>query len=128
MSEQPPRNLMIPPQGGVVRDLLTRIKLILRLMGDRRVNFFLKLLPLASFAYLLIPLDLAPVITLPVIGVLDDVAVLWLGSTLFLELCPPAVVQEHLQKVTVNERLTDRSGEVVDGEARDVSDRPGDGA
>jgi len=116
MADKKPGKLMIPPQGGMLRDLVTRLKLIARLMGDRRVNFFLKFLPLASVAYLLWPID---AIALPIIGVLDDAAILWIGSTLFVELCPPDVVQEHLADLTSN--LENDSGEVVDVEATDVN-------
>ncbi len=84
---------------GLMQELVLRIKLILRLMGDRRVNFFLKLLPLASLAYLFAPVDLLPGVTLPIIGALDDAAVLWMGASLFVALCPEEVVQEHLDRL-----------------------------
>lgn len=74
--------------GGVFQDLFLRIKLILRLMADPRVNFLLKLIPLGSVLYFFFP-DLVP-------GPIDDAAVLWLGSSMFVQLCPPAVVEEHL--------------------------------
>lgn len=86
-------------KAGMIQELVLRIKLILRLMADRRVNFFLKLLPIASLVYLFSPIDLAPGLTLPVIGALDDAAVLWIGASLFVELCPEEVVQEHLEKL-----------------------------
>jgi len=84
---------------GLIQELVLRIKLILRLMADRRVNVFLKLLPVAALVYLLSPVDLAPGLTLPVIGTLDDAAVLWMGASLFVALCPEEVVQEHLAKL-----------------------------
>lgn len=111
-------NKMIVPQGGMLRDLVKRLKLISRLMSDRRVNIFLKLLPLASLAYLFWPLD---AVAIPVIGVLDDAAILWIGSTLFVELCPPTVVKEHRAELESN--LDDDGGEVVDVEATDVNDK-----
>ena len=107
------------PQGGMLRNFVARLKLITRLMGDRRVNSFLKLLPLASVAYLISPFDLAPGVVLPVIGVLDDAAILWIGSTLFVELCPPNVVNEHMQELASN--VDDDSGDIVDAEATDVT-------
>lgn len=122
MPEKKPSNLMIPSQGGVLRDIVLRIKLILRLMGDRRVNFLLKLLPIASLVYLFMPLDLVSGITLPVIGALDDAAVLWLGSYLFLELAPPQVVQEHMKQLSSNLE-TPQDDEVVEGETTDVTDK-----
>lgn len=115
MTDKKPGKLMVPPQGGMLRDLVTRLKLITRLMGDSRVNFFIKFLPLASLGYLFWPID---AIALPIVGVLDDAAILWIGSTLFVELCPPAVVQEHISELTSN--LDDDTSDVVDAESTDV--------
>ncbi len=122
MANKSPREIMVPPSGGVLRDFMMRIKLILRLMGDRRVNLFLKLLPLASVAYLIWPVDLAPGMVLPVIGAVDDAAILWLGSYLFVELCPPDVVKEHMKQLTSNMDAVESSDEVVDAETTDLSD------
>ena len=112
---------MVVPQGGMMRDFVKRLKLIARLMGDSRVNFFLKFLPVASVAYLIFPFDLLPGIAFPIVGALDDAAILWIGSNLFVELCPPNVVKEHMQELESN--LDDSSsGEVVDAEATDMDD------
>lgn len=108
---------LIPYRRGVIRDLLLQVKLILRLMADRRVNPFLKILPLAALAYLLWPFDPVP-IYIPVIGAVDDAAVIWLGVSLFIELCPTEVVQEHLQKLTSNIDLI-TEGEVIEGEVKE---------
>ena len=54
-----------------------------------------------------------------VLGALDDVGILWIGTTLFVELCPPKVVQEHMNELTSNME-EDSSGEVVDAESTDV--------
>ncbi|HUG35060.1 MAG TPA: DUF1232 domain-containing protein [Anaerolineales bacterium] len=118
MADKRPSKIMVPPQGGMLRDFANRLKLIFRLMGDRRVNIFLKLLPVASIAYLIFPFDLAPGIALPIIGVLDDAAILWIGTTLFVELSPPNVVKEHQEELTSN--MDDSSGDVVDADATDV--------
>jgi uncharacterized membrane protein YkvA (DUF1232 family) len=115
MADKRPSKIMVPPQGGMLRDFANRLKLIFRLMGDRRVNFFLKFLPLASVAYLFWPID---AIALPIIGVLDDAAILWIGSTLFVELCPPNVVKEHTEDLSSN--MDDSSGDIVDADATDV--------
>jgi hypothetical protein len=77
------------PKGGVVQDLLLRIKLVLRLMGDRRVSMLVKVIPVAAILYLLGFPDLAP-------GPVDDAGVIWLGMYLFVELCPSDVVEEHM--------------------------------
>jgi len=116
------RDLMIPPQGGVLRDFMLRIKLILRLLGDRRVSPWLKIIPVAGIAYLFSPLDLIPDIALPVIGELDDAAILWLTNYLFIELCPPNVVQEHVKKLTSNMDIVDGQDNVVDADAVEVKE------
>ena len=118
MADKKSNKLLVPPQGGMLRDFVNRLKLITRLMGDRRVSAFVKLLPLASLAYLFWPWDAIPVI--PVIGALDDAAILWIGSTLFLELCPPNVVKEHRTELESN---LDEGGEIVDAESTDVNDK-----
>jgi uncharacterized membrane protein YkvA (DUF1232 family) len=108
------------PQGGMLRDFVMRLKLIGRLMSDNRVSFFLKLLPIASLVYLISPIDLAPGVVLPVIGVLDDAAILWIGSTLFVELAPPAVVKEHMNELQSN---LDDANDVIDAETTDVNEQ-----
>ena len=115
-------DIVVSSGGGVVRDLVLRFKLILRLMGDRRVNPFVKLLPLASLAYLIWPIDLAPGIALPVVGALDDVALVSLGAYLFIELCPPDVVQEHMQHLTSNMDVVEGNEDVIDAETVDMDD------
>jgi hypothetical protein len=73
---------MVPSQGGgLLYELGVRLKLILRLMGDRRVSPLIKLLPIVALAYWLMPVDL-------VFGPIDDAVLIWLGSVLFVELCP----------------------------------------
>ena len=89
------RPLLESKNAGLFQELVRQAKLIYKLMGDKRVSFFLKLLPIASIVYLVSPVDLVPGLALPVIGVLDDAAILWLGTTLFLSLCPDEIVQEH---------------------------------
>jgi len=118
MADKKNRKIMIP-QGGVLRDFILRLKLIGRLMGDSRISFFLKLLPIASLAYLISPVDLVPGVVLPVIGVLDDAAVLWIGSTLFVELCSPVIVKEHMDELQSN---LDEADDVIDAESTDVDD------
>lgn len=123
MNEKKPSNLMVTQQGGVVRNVVNQLKLIFRLMGDKRVSVFAKLIPVGAFAYLLFPADLAPNIVLPFVGMLDDAAILWLGSYVFTEFCPPAVVAEHMKELAGNLEVNAQD-EVVDAEATDISDKP----
>jgi hypothetical protein len=107
VTNEPSRSL-IPSKGdGVFHDLLKRVKLIVRLMGDRRVSPLLKLLPIGTLVYFVVP-DIAP-------GPLDDAAIIWLGTYLFVELCPPDVVREHMNTLT----------SVVDAEWRELEEKPG---
>jgi hypothetical protein len=93
MNNKPP-NKLTSSNPGFFQDILLQIKLIYRLMGDKRVNPFLKLLPIGGLIYFIVP-DLA-------IGPLDDAAVIGLASYLFIELCPDNVVQEHRQKLRLS--------------------------
>lgn len=86
MADQDKRKIVTQP-GGFFSGIADHLKLVIRLMGDRRVSPFLKLIPLGTAAYLFIP-DL-------VIGPFDDAAIIGLGVYLFVELCPPDVVEEH---------------------------------
>jgi uncharacterized membrane protein YkvA (DUF1232 family) len=120
---------IVPSQGGVIKDTLLRIKLIFRLMGDKRVNPWLKLIPIAGVLYLISPLDLIPDVVFPVIGELDDIAILWLTNHFFIEFCPPDVVREHVRKLASNSDIIEEElnraadDDVVDGEATDITDR-----
>lgn len=119
MQHKKPGNLMVPPSGGFLRDFALRLKLIARLMGDRRVNFLLKLLPVATLAYLIWPIDV--VAAIPGLAALDDIAIVSLGNYLFVELCPPDVVHEHMKQLTSNLE-TAPEDEVVDAETTDLPD------
>ena len=118
------RNILSTQNSGFFQDLVMRIKLVLRLMSDRRVNFFLKLLPIASLVYLVSPVDLVPGLALPIIGALDDAAVLWIGLSLFMSLCPDEVVQEHLNAlqnvIPGTWQETSEESEIVEVESQDV--------
>lgn len=107
MSEDKRRQIT-SSQGGVFHNVGLQIKLILRLLADRRVNILLKLLPVGALLYFLIP-DFAP-------GPIDDALVIWLGGFLFIELCPPDVVQEHMDELS----------QVIPGELKNAPDAEGD--
>ena len=123
MNEKKPSKLTISQQGGVVSNVITQLKLIARLMGDKRVSMFAKLIPVGAFVYLISPVDLAPNVVLPFVGMLDDAAIVWLGSYVFTELCPPAVVTEHMKALAGNIDVN-LQDDVVDAETTDISDKP----
>jgi hypothetical protein len=120
MADKSNRKISYPQSDGFFQGLTLRIKLILRLIGDARVNTLLKLLPIGSFVYLILP-DIAP-------GPIDDAAVIWLATYLFVELCPPDVVQEHLEALKATRKVMDNyqetsqtvtHGDIIDGEIVD---------
>ncbi len=113
------RSSVVKQKGGMLQEFIKQAKLVGRLIGDRRVNGLLKLIPIASIIYLVSPVDLIPGAVVPLLGALDDAAVVWIGTTLFIELCPPDVVQEHRDALNMN--ASGDSGEIIDAETRDIN-------
>ena len=118
MATKKTQTITVAPQRGMIRDFVTRLKLILKLMGDQRVSPWVKLIPIGALAYWISPVDL--IMGIPGIDALDDAAVIWIGSTLFVELCPPDVVQEYMRELGSN--LEDTSEDIVDADATDLND------
>ena len=114
-----------PSQGGVFKETILRVKLIFRLIGDRRVSPWVKLIPIAGLIYWISPVDL--IMGIPGVDAIDDVAVLWFAQYMFIELCPPDVVRELTKQLSSNNTMVDEvnhgDDEVVDGEATDVTDK-----
>lgn len=120
MDKRTPGNI-IPSQGSLFQDFTLRSRLILRLMADGRVSFLLKLLPVGALAYLISPLDFIPAALAPVIGTVDDIAIVWMGMYLFLEMCPPGIVREHLKNLlNATQNTADDENDIIDGEATDI--------
>ncbi len=119
MKEKKDRSLALPKEAneGFFKELINNIKLIIRLLKDKRVNFWLKFLPVGALIYLVFPMDVLP------INPLDDAVVVWLGGYLFIELCPQDVVQEHkdaIKKVLSGEdNKQENPPEVIDGEFKE---------
>ncbi|MEA3336858.1 MAG: DUF1232 domain-containing protein [Chloroflexota bacterium] len=79
----------------VIEELLEGFQLSWRLMLDPRVSTMLKaLVPILGIGYFLFPIDLVPDV-IPVLGQLDDVAVLILLTRLLINMAPQAVVDEY---------------------------------
>lgn len=119
MTDKKASDIIITQQGGVVRNILNQLKLIFRLMGDSRVSLLAKLIPIGAFIYLLSPVD---AVSLPIIGAVDDAAILWLGSYIFTELCPPTVVEEHMKELAGNMNAHDVNEDIVDAETTEVKE------
>jgi uncharacterized membrane protein YkvA (DUF1232 family) len=87
MSSKNKRSVVNSGGGGVFNEISNHFKLVFRLIRDPRVNPLLKLIPIATLLYLVIP-DL-------IIGPIDDAAIIGFGLFIFVELCPTDVVEEH---------------------------------
>lgn len=99
MTEKKNSNITVSRDGGMVREVLNKLRLIFRLMGDSRVSFLAKLVPIGTLIYMISPVD---AVSIPIVGAVDDAALLWLGSYIFTELCPPSVVAEHIKQLESN--------------------------
>ena len=115
------QELTIPSQGSMIRDFIMRVKLIWALMKDGRVSAWLKLIPVAGLVYLIMPIDLVSEIALPLVGELDDAAVLWLTNYIFLEMCPPELVLQHV-KTLVGSGPREDAEDIVDAESVEIKE------
>jgi uncharacterized membrane protein YkvA (DUF1232 family) len=59
----------------------------------------LKLIPLIAILYVISPIDFIPELLLPILGYMDDVAVLFLAFKIFVRLSPQDVVAEHMDSI-----------------------------
>ena len=83
----------------IIRRLPMYIRLVWALLRDGRVSAQQKLILVGIGAYLFFPIDLIPDFV-PVLGQLDDLAVVLLGLDLFIRSAPPDIVEEHLAKIS----------------------------
>jgi hypothetical protein len=109
------RRLVSPPSGGFFAGVGNQFRLVLKLMADPRVSPLLKFLPAGALLYLISPFDFA-------IPVVDDAMVMWLGTTIFVELCPPEIVDEHRTALEPKQPLDpDKQVKIDEGEIIDAS-------
>lgn len=83
---------------GYWRDLMTETRLAWYVFWDGRVPWVPKIIPLLVAAYIIFPIDLIPGF-IPILGQMDDLAMLMMGVQLFLRLAPDAIVEEHAVEV-----------------------------
>lgn len=96
-----------------LKSLGTELRLILKLMGDRRVPFWLKLIPLATVVYFFIPEP---------IPFVDDFVVMSIGVYAFLEMCPDEIVEEYRMQL-YNKKRGNAEGAIIDEVAKDVENK-----
>jgi len=105
------------------RKMPTYARLVWGLARDPRVPVQQKAVLAGIAAYLAFPIDLIPDF-IPVLGELDDLAVLILGLDWFIRNAPPDVVDEHMARIarhddTLTQDL-DAAGTVLEDRAREL--------
>ncbi|HVO42693.1 MAG TPA: DUF1232 domain-containing protein [Aggregatilineales bacterium] len=83
------------PGVGFLLGFIEQMRLSWRLFRDPRVSLWAKTIPVLTVVYLVSPVDWV-VNLIPVLGQLEDIAVLGLGMMIFIKVSPPEVVNEHL--------------------------------
>ena len=110
------------------------LKLVWRLLRDRRVPLFTKIIPVIAFLYLAWPTDIIKDF-IPILGHLDDLIVVSLLLLLFIAASPGQVVADQ----TIGKKLRDlkrqygqdekqepRQGKTVEAEIRYVEEEDDD--
>lgn len=82
----------------LLRHLPNFVRLYWRLWRDARVPIWPKLVLVCGILYVLSPIDLIPDV-LAGVGQIDDLVVVIVACRLFVYLCPPAVVREHVARI-----------------------------
>ena len=77
---------------GFWMNLFNSFRIAWRLMWDSRVPFGAKIVPILTVLYVLSPIDLVPDVILG-LGQLDDLAIILLGTQLFIAVSPKDVVE-----------------------------------
>lgn len=67
----------------------------LKLILDQRVSVLSKLIPIATVAYILSPLDIVPELLVGPVGIIDDLTLIVFALNLFIQTSPPEVVEEY---------------------------------
>lgn len=100
----------------VLVEMWRSMQLVWRLMLDSRVPLFPKLIVPLVALYIVSPIDLIPEALFLMLGTLDDLALLFFGTKLFINLCPPDVVMEHRAALGGGREVT--ADDYVDGTYR----------
>ena len=107
----------------LARRLPTYARLVWGLARDPRVPTQQKLVLGGIAAYLAFPIDVIPDF-IPVIGQLDDLAVLIFGLDWFIRNAPPAVVEEHMARIAQHEDVLSKdlgaAGSVIQDRAAEL--------
>ena len=106
---------------GALKQIVRTLRLVWRLLNDSRVPLFPKLIPIAALAYIVSPIDLIPDLVLG-LGQIDDLGIALLGITLFIDMCPRAIVDAHRAALDAEMGAPQKEEDVIDGAYRVVDD------
>lgn len=95
-----------------VKKLKSQLHLLYLASQDRRLPWYLRLLPWLVLAYALSPIDLIPDF-IPLLGYLDDLLLLPLGIIIALKLIPEAYKAEYRQQIATNDLPRIKAGVVI---------------
>lgn len=121
MADPTPKTTVKNTDPSVVLEIWRSMQLVWRLLLDERVPFLPKLIVPLVALYVLSPLDVIPDVVL-VLGQLDDIALLFFGTKLFINMCPPDVVMEHRRALGGGKTTAAANKDYVDGSYRFVDD------
>ena len=106
------------------------LKLVWRLLRDRRVPLFTKIIPVIAFIYLVMPNDIIRDF-IPILGHFDDLIVVSLLLLLFVAAAPGRIVADQTigkklrdlqQQYGQNEKRESHEGKTVEAEIKYVDD------
>ena len=78
----------------MIKAVIDQAWLTWKLLLDKRVAFWMKLVAILPLVYVISPIDLIPDVILG-LGQLDDLGILLVGMRLFESLVPADIVNEH---------------------------------
>ncbi len=106
-------------RAGILRTLVSRVRLAIRLMREPRVPRLTKALPLVAVLYLISPLDLVPDV-LPLLGQLDDLGLILIALEVFPRLCPAGALAFHRKAIAQSQGYAPMSptDDFIDAEYR----------
>ena len=104
---------------GALAQAARTLRLVWRLFKDSRVTLLPKLIPVAALIYVVSPIDLLPDFVLG-LGQIDDLGIILLGITLFIESCPRVIVAEHRAALDAEMSAPPKEEDVIDGTYRVV--------
>jgi uncharacterized membrane protein YkvA (DUF1232 family) len=113
------RNSPWTTEPGLLKELVTKLRLAYRLLREPSVPALTKLVPVIGAVYLVWPIDLLPDI-FPILGQLDDLGIAVAAIEIFLRLCPPAAAAFHRDAIVHGRPYSPMPGDgsVIDAQYR----------